>query len=389
MSGAKDFDWGWFEIHLRELLDLIHGKTVTLDGLFHPHFDHLWIRKENPVRTLVSQSRLIYNFATGYLITGEERYRSAAEKGGDVLINYFKDRQYGGYVWSCDPEGRVLKMHKDCYGHAFVIFALSLAARALGRRDFGDEALAVWNEVRKGFRDTYGGYVWDLDRRFRNINGRRSQNPMMHLFEALLELMQLKGMESVQEEAWDLGDFVLSRLRRSEDGLLPEFYDRHWRELPEEKGGNVDVGHAFEWAFLLSRSCEVGLPECWIETGEMFLESGMRLGFDQAGGGVFSPASPDGKTVQKIKGWWEQCEAARALMHFAALHGRDDLWDPLQKTMHFIKLHMIDNENKGWYTSLKEGEDHRKQDKLDHWKLHYHTVGLCAEAVRLKNLGPA
>ena len=386
MSDASVFDWDWFSVHLKELLDLIYRKTVFEEGLFHPHFDYRWMRKETPFRTLVSQSRLIYNFSQGFLITGEERYRSAVEMGADVLINYFKDRQQGGYFWSCDPEGRIREDRKDCYGHAFVIFALAHASKAVGRKDFADEALSVWEEVKKEFRDNYGGFVWDLDRKFRQINNRRSQNPMMHLFEALIELVPLKDMGSVQEDAWDLGDFVLSRLRRSSDGLLPEMYDKNWRELPEEMGGNVDVGHAFEWAFLFSRSCELGLPECWAETGETFLKSGLKMGFDERNGGVFSPASPDGKSVKKIKGWWEQCEAARALMHYAVLRGRSDLWEPLEKTMVFIKTQMIDHENKGWYTFIKEGEDHRKQDKLDQWKIYYHAVGLCAEAIRLKKL---
>lgn len=381
-----DFDWDWFSLHVKELLGLIYSKTVTTEGLFHPHFDYKWNRKDKAVRTLVSQSRLIYNFAQGFQLTGEKHYLTAVKKGADVLINYFKDRQYGGYVWSCDPDGRILNTQKDCYGHAFVIFALAIASRVTGRRDFGEEALAVWKEVKKGFRDNHGGYIWHLDRRFRQLNDRRSQNPMMHLFEALLELIQLKGMEEVQEEVWDLGDFVLSRLKRSKDGLLPEFYNPNWHELSEEKGGNVDVGHAFEWAFLLSRSCELGLPECWAEAGEFFLKSGLKLGFDKKDGGVFSPASPDGKSVQKIKGWWEQCEAARALMHYAVRRNRKKYWSPLHKTMDFIKTHMIDNQNKGWYTFIKEGEDHTKQDKLDQWKIHYHAVGLCAEAIRLKNL---
>jgi cellobiose epimerase len=386
MSRASDFDWDWFTSHVTELLDLIYRKTFTGDGLFHPHFDFQWGRKEKPIRTLVSQSRLIFNFAQGFQITGEKRYLSAVKKGADVLINYFKDRQYGGYVWSCDPEGRILNAQKDCYGHAFAIFALAHASRISGRRDLGDEALALWEEVKNKFRDNKGGYVWDLDRRFRLQNERRSQNPMMHLFEALLELIQLEGMEAIQDDVWDLGDFVLSRLRRSEDGLLPESYDPNWNELPEEKGGNVDVGHAFEWAFLLSRSCKLGLPECWEETGEEFLEAGLRLGFDKKNGGVFSPASPDGKSVQKIKGWWEQCEAARALLHYAVKRKRRNLWTPLEKTMDFIKSQMIDPVHKGWYTFLKEGEDHTKQDKLDQWKIHYHAVGLCAEAIRLKAL---
>lgn len=389
MKRKTEFDWTWFSSHVVELLDLIYRKTNTVDGLFHPHFDDRWHKKDLSKRTLVSQSRLIYNFAQGFLITGEKRYREAVEKGAQVLTTYFKDRTYGGYFWSCDRDGRIHGTRKDCYGHAFVIFALAHAALATGRKDFADEAMNVWRDTKKGFRDRFGGYRWDLDRRFKEINGRHSQNPMMHLFEALLALLQVEGMDSLQEDAWDIADFVLSRLRRSSDGLLPEFYDKSWKEIPAEAGGNIDVGHAFEWAFLLSRSCEQGLPECWTETGETFLESGLRLGYDKDGGGVFSPASPDGKSVRKVKGWWEQCEAARAFLHYAVLRGRKDLWDPLNKTMIFIKEKMIDPVNKGWYTFLKEGEDHRKQDKLDHWKLHYHAVGLCSEAIRLKGLAKA
>ena len=383
MNNTTLIDKTWFLSHLTGLVDLIYKKTYRDSGLFFPHFDFQWRMKDETIRTLVSQSRLIFNFSQAWFVTGEERYREAVEKGADALLDTFKDREFGGLFWSCDGEGNILEDRKDCYGHAFVIFALSHAARAAKEDRYVDEALSVWEETKKGFRDGTGGYVWDLNRKFEETGGRRSQNPMMHLFEALLELTQIEGMSHVREDAWDIGDFILHSLRRSSDGLLPEYFDPQWKELPAEEGGNVDVGHAFEWAFLLSRACELGLPDCWAEEGEMFLEKGMEMGFDKTEGGVFSPASPDGKSVRKIKGWWEQCEAARALMHYMVLRGRKDLREPLQKTMGFIRDRMIDQEHRGWYTFLKEGEDHRTQDKLDHWKIHYHAVGLCMEAIRL------
>jgi mannose/cellobiose epimerase-like protein (N-acyl-D-glucosamine 2-epimerase family) len=61
------------------------------------------------------------------------------------------------------------------------------------------------------------------------------------------------------------------------------------------------------------------------------------------------------------------------------MHGREDLWGPFERTMAFCRANLIDPEFGGWYLD-------RSLDKGSEWKVDYHVVGLCEEAIRLAGL---
>ncbi len=373
-----DLCLAWFRQHLVDLLPRWLG-AVTDKGFFRPGFDRRWNRAGEGRGTLVSQSRLLYSFSVGHELTGESKYLDAVETGARFLVEHFRDHENGGWFWSCAEDGSVVDEKKDSYGHAFVIFGLSHAARATGDERLKRAALETWDVLKSRFRDEHGGFARGMSRDFSRADELKSQNPVMHLFEALLALGDLEGARHVHEEARKVAAFVLGRLAREGDGVLPEAYSNDWKELPADRGGRIDVGHQFEWSFLLSSAVERGLPEEFLAQAERLLDNGLRLGFDAEEGGVFSPASPEGKLVRAKKGWWEQCEAARAMMHFLVLRGRGGLREPFTRTVEFFKRHFVDEEYGGWYSappaSLGKGSV---------WKLDYHVVGMCMEAMRLE-----
>ena len=387
MSSALEketFDFAWFKHHvLSDILPKWLQHSVTDEGLFLPHLDREWSPRGDGYGTLVSQSRLLYNFSMGYELTRREEYLSAVESGARFLLEKFRDNDYGGWFWSCNRNGEILDSRKDSYGHAFVIFGLSHAYRTAGNKDFKMAALDAWDVVRKYFRDNYGGLRSQTTRDFKEYGNTKSQNPMMHLFEALLALGSLEGMEQIFTEAEKVADFVLTRLVRQEDKMLPEIYTLDWKELPAEQGGRVLIGHAFEWSYLLSSAVERGFPEVYLSHALNFLEYGMRIGYDPVNGGVFAQASPEGKVLSRRREWWDQCEAARALLHFAILRKRDDLWEPLERTIGFFKKYFIDSDFGGWYQTVEPDGDVVSHDKGNEWKVDYHAVGMCTEAIRL------
>jgi len=330
----------------------------------------------------------LYNFSIGYELTGNEEYRQAVEAGARFLIEAYRDREFGGWFRSCTRDGNVANSDKDSYGHAFAMFGLSHAFRCTGNRDYYEAAWETWEVLSTHFKDQHGGLIPTMTRDFKDRGAIRSQNPIMHLFEALLSLGTLEGMSLVLVEARKTADFVLRRLVRKNDGLLPEHYSQDWTELLEDQGGRIDLGHAFEWAYLLSTSVESGLPEAYLSHAANFLEYGLRIGYDAQDGGIYRLASPGGKVLSRDKRWWPQCEAIRSLMHFAILRGSDALWTPLLKTVHFVQEHFVDGQYGGWYTFREPGASPVSQDagtdKGGEWKVDYHVVGMCVEAIRLQ-----
>lgn len=108
----------------------------------------------------------------------------------------------------------------------------------------------------------------------------------------------------------------------------------------------------------------------------------MALGFDYSAGGTFSPAKANGELINQQKGWWEQCEAIRALTHFYLRQRRNDLNGPLQKTLEFVKASFIDAEY-GLVSNVVAGVTAQAMEKGNEWKVDYHVVGMCMEAIRL------
>jgi mannose-6-phosphate isomerase len=376
-------DFGWYErLLLDDILPRWLDAAPTDEGLFHNQLDRRWRPVGEPVATAVAQTRLLYNFAKGYDLTGDDRYLRAVESGARFLVDKFRDPEHGGWFHAVGPGGVVLDDHKDAYDLAFFVFGLAHAARVTGDAAFRGAMLEAWTLLDTRFRDQHGGFMRRLTRDFRPDEQRRTQNPTMHLFEALLAASEVEP--GLGDEALRLGKFVLNRLVRW-DGqpCLPEYFDLAWRPLPEGRGGLVCLGHQFEWAWLFSHAVEKGLPGWWVAPATDLLQFGLRVGFDEDGG-VMSSATPEGKVLSARKGWWEPCEANRALLHHAVLRDREDLWPAARKAAEFVRTRCVDAECGGWYSNLEETPTDDRPHKGGGAKVDYHVVGMCVEAIRLR-----
>jgi mannose/cellobiose epimerase-like protein (N-acyl-D-glucosamine 2-epimerase family) len=156
-----------------------------------------------------------------------------------------------------------------------------------------------------------------------------------------------------------------------------------WEPLPIEQGGLVNVGHQFEWAYLLSAAAERGLPAEWLVPARRLLDYGLLFGLDSSTGGVIGSTTYDGKPLSVEKGWWEQCEAIRALLRHTTAHGRADAKDPLARLIRFVQDRFVDTTFGGIYSNIEEVPTDSIPDKGSPWKVDYHTVGMCVEALRL------
>ncbi len=349
-------------------------------GLFLPRLDRRWRRIDSSFGTIVSQSRLLANFARGYALTGKKGYRDQIARGADFLLARFRDTDHGGWLWACASDGSVVDRAKSCYGHAFALFGLSHAFAAIRTPTLQDAARHTWEVLDTRFRDRHGGFVAALSSDMREATAERSQNPIMHLFEALLAAGTVGGMPEMLSHAEEVGRFVLERLVRP-DGGLPEVYDTGWNPLPESRGGRIDIGHAFEWAFLLSDAVATGLPRAWLAPAGRLRAYGLENGFDNQTGGIVSPAPLSGRWRRRQLGWWEQCEAARALLRHITAHHATDYLQAFLSTMAFIESACIDHEYRGWYATPSPAPGSAGEHKGSEWKVDYHVVGLCAEAV--------
>lgn len=373
----SESDRAWVGDFLDRTLGLWRQHADTPSGLFDPYLDRQWRHHVDGPRTLVSQCRLIYTFTRAYERNGDEAYAELARRGIEALIRDFGDAERGGWSWACRSDGRIEDETHDAYGHAFVILALATAAEVIGDRGYRELALQTWAFMQRCFRDEHGGLIWHVGRDGRVLDEVRSQNPLMHTFEALLALAPLDESGATLKDATQVWQFIQARMPAP--GLLPEWFDPDWQPVRAGERAVVEIGHAFEWAFLLSEAQPLFPEDDLLTPAREFLAYGMRHGYDKSEGGVFSRVDYEGRLLGARKGWWEQCEAIRAMQRHVARHGAVESAEPLRHSIDFVQRTFIDDELGGWYDSPPGAGGEPSLVKGHMYKLDYHVVNMCRE----------
>ena len=249
-------------------------------------------------------------------------------------------------------------------------------------------AIATWHAVWANLRDPAGGFRPEAPRDFSDgQTGSRTQNSVMHLFEALLALYDATGDPEALAGARGIGDFVVYRLARGlPDGgaYIAEWYDAKWEPLPEHDSGNIDLGHQFEWAHLLNSAEERGLPALYTAVAQRLLDYAIKVGYDEQAGGCFNIAYADGK-VGREKGYWQQSECLRTLMRYAALYGKPEMKRRYEQTLALVQDELIDPVNGGWFIMTKRSCAHRacpdeQPDAYHMTSMHREALALAARA---------
>lgn len=365
--------------HLRHWLKAL----PTASGFFNSAVTRNWRAIDPQPGDLVGQTRGIYVMATGHTLTGDPAYLQQVKLGTDFLLEHFHDPRHGGWFEAVAPDGKLKNGNKRLYSQAFAIFALAHAYRATQDKRYLDAALQTWEKIRLHYADGRGGFRAGMNRDFTQTKLDNSQNPIMHLFEALLALYQASGSREAIEGAEIIAKFVAYRLLEGlPDGTarIPELYDEQWRPLPGVLGGHIDIGHQFEWAFLFSTAADAGLNPIYTGVAERLLNFALAKGMVGGEQGVITSITPEGKT-NHFRGYWQQAEALRAVMHHAAVRGRSDLWGQVTQLTEYIRAEFLDEINGGWYSA--SASECRKGQCPDRQPDGYHMTALHLESLRL------
>lgn len=349
-SYRNRIDTGWHRDDLEALLLRWHSHAVRPDGSFQLRFDRAWKPLPQPELTLTGQARLVYAFAAGHEFLPDAGYLATARRGASYLLTRFSDAANGGFFHSVNADGQPQGTLKRAYDHAFALLALAELYRVSGDVRYRDAAQQALTDIERGFTDPAGGLYNECQRDFTPMAGMRTQNPVMHMFEALLVLRSASGDRMVDNAARRVGDFVTSKLLQGQpDGgaFIPEWYDESWKPLPtREAGGYVDLGHQFEWTHLLTAGAAVS--PVYAQVSERVLIYAMANGYDEAAGGCGMRAYPDDPKTDTRKGWWQQAECLHALLVSAQASSRNDQWRRYEQTQGMIKKQLIDVEHGGW-----------------------------------------
>lgn len=354
--GRDRIDATWHRADLDRLLSRWLAHAPRPGGGFQLRFNRGWQALPEPELELTGQARLVFAFAAGHEITRDARYLDAARRGADFLLAHFVDPVHGGFFHTVAPDGRPRATFKRAYGHAFALLALAQLYRTGEDARHRDAALRAWGAVQTGFFDSQGGLFNECGADFKPSRGTRTQNPVMHMFEALLALHQATGDKGVQTGARRLGDLVAYRLLQGQPesagggARIPEWYDDAWQPLATRAaGGYIDLGHQFEWSHLLTTGAVIS--PVYAQVAERVLTYALAAGYDDNDGGCGKRAFPDGGRADMDKGWWQQAECLHAMVVMARASGRNDLWRRYEQTLDLVRGELIDAEQGDWQTA--------------------------------------
>jgi mannobiose 2-epimerase len=383
--------YGWVKrSFVSDLLQPWYDGAVQTNGFMQPRLDRRWQAREPYTTTLMSQCRLLYLMAMGYEVTHEGKYQDAVLRGGDFLLDHFRDPKTLRWCREVDRDGKTVDAAAPDDDIPFVIFALAHAFEVTQQDRFRAVALATWSQgnweglvraraLARGQQSTAVAV---------SASGTRTYTGMLHLFEALLALQDATSNPAVGNDVAALAAFLEQRLYQPKTGRLPWRFTADWRPLPASEGGLINLGYQVEWAYDLSLAVRRGLSEHYLALAQALLNDAISLGYDRTQGGLFESADYEGKRLGKRKEAWQQAQLLCALMHFATIHGRTELWPLFNKSLNLVQTRFLDRVNGGWFQRVDalESADPRATDKGDIGLSDRHVTDFYIEALALHAL---
>lgn len=289
------------------------SQGVHSDGMFAERLD-LDGQPVSMNRRLRVQARQIYSYCAIGALGWEGPWRSRVEAAVDILLKRGR-RSDGLFVHLFSPEGEVINQSLDLYDHAFGLFALAHAGRALGRNDLFDVAEEIQDILDAKWARPEGGY-WEGEL---TPCPPYRQNPHMHMLETALAHYSASGRPRWLAMAERLRGLFRTKFWDSRSGAVTEYFDVNWNRLTGDQGDVVEPGHCLEWAWLF----ETGFADT--ELSDALTGFARKNGICDRRGVAINEVRRDGTVIDGAARLWPQTERLKAAMaRFKRTGGADE-----------------------------------------------------------------
>lgn len=295
---------------------------------------------DSPERSTMVTARLIYTLCLCHELDPAGPYLDAARHGYAFMLQARTgtDGQFSHRLYT---DGRRSERPADLYDSAFVLMALAAYAKVSG--ELAPSAIA--REV--------GQYV---DRHYLEGNASeilQRQFPHMHLFEACELLARLQPGAGWAGRAGFILDLLEQRLILS-NGAIAELYDQSWSVSQQSRVIQIEIGHQFEWAWLLYRHSMLTGSQTARTIADGLYDFGIR-GVSRANGELQpfrNCVNQYGKAMSEDRPLWPMTELLRA-SHFRdrLTGGTSDTSDAVVRSLF---KHYLDHGNSTWVNDVAD-----------------------------------
>ena len=363
-------------------------------GGFHSHFARDWKELPSDGKFSVFQGRMTW--VAAQVVLREPKLKNdflpIVHHGVDFLANVMWDKQYGGFFWGLDDEGKITPAFgdvKELYGIGFCIYGAAAAYQATSDPKALELAKNGFLWADKHAHDaTNGGYFEWLGRDGTPIvphvpNGTvatnaigpinyKSMNTHIHLLEAFTQLYEVWPDPTLRSRLEELLTIVRDRIC-VEPGVMNLYFTNTWQPIPDHDS----YGHDVETAYLLLETDELLHHKAIDQTermARMLVDHALAYGWDKQNGGFFREGTTFGKAEDTMKEWWIQVEGLNALLMMHERYGKQDgrYFQNFLEQWAFIQKHTIDAQFHGDFNLTTADGTPVTEDKGSIWKAAYH-----------------
>ena len=373
-------------------------------------------------------SRLVYGFATAFMMTGEERFLDAAESGSEYLREHmrFLDLDEGIVYWyhGIDVEGeREHKIFASEFGddyHAIPAYEqiYALAGPIQTYRITGDPRILKDAELTvklfdEFFLDTseYGGYFSHIDpitldprsEALRSNKARKNWNSIGdHAPAYLINLYLATGNEKYAQMLEYTFDKIEKYFPDYENSpFVQERFYQDWSHDPTWgwQQNRAVIGHNLKIAWNLMRMNSLKAKEKYANLATKIADLMPNVGSDRQRGGwydVVERVLEEGESRHRYvwhdrKAWWQQEQAILAYLILTGVFQNKEYHRLARESAAFYNAWFLDIEDGGVYfnvlangTPFLAGGNER--EKGSHSMSGYHSTELCYLAAVYTNL---
>ncbi|MBC7388243.1 MAG: AGE family epimerase/isomerase [Opitutaceae bacterium] len=388
-------------------------------------------KKVDGVQNLDTISRLVYGFATAYMMTGDERALEAAEKGCEYIQKHFRHRNTTeGYCYwyseiDIQPDGSMRKLigsgaggneggnAMPCYEQIYVLAGLTQTYRISANPELLKDIKDTITFMNRYFKDhgPQGGYYSHVDpvtlsphEETLGINkARKNWNSIGdHAPAYLINLYLATGEEEYADFLENTFDLICQHF--PDYGYSPfmneKFYDDWSRDLVWGiHQGRCVVGHNLKVAWNLTRMQSLRPKDSYKEFAYKIADIIPTAGADNQRGGwhdMMERTLKDGEEKYRLvwhdrKAWWQQEQGILAYYIMAGVYNHNpDYLKHARMGSAFYNGWFLDYELGGIYFNvLANGQPYAlgsERGKGSHSMAGYHSFELCFLSAVYTNL---
>ncbi|MDX1929749.1 MAG: hypothetical protein SFV81_24700 [Pirellulaceae bacterium] len=373
-------------------------------------------------------SRLVYGFASAYLMTGDDRYLEAAEKGTDYLRDHhrFEDRKQGLTYWyhavDIQADGSRQKILASefgddydaipCYEQIYALAGPTQTYRVTGDQRILADVKATINTFWKYYHDQSdkGGFYSHIDpitlsphaESLGHNRARKNWNSVGdHAPAYLINLYLATG----EKEYADFLEYTFDTIAAhfpdyDESPFVQERFHDDWSKDQSWgwQNNRAVVGHNLKISWNLMRMNSLRGKQAYTDLATKIADLMPGVGSDRQRGGWYDVVERVQESGQKFhrfvwhdrKAWWQQEQAILAYSILAGVMKRPDYHKLARESASFYNAWFLDTQGGGVYFNvLANGLPYAlgtERGKGSHSMAGYHSFELAYLAAVYSNL---